>query len=202
MKKRNWLAATLSLFGLSLVGSISEIHANETNPPQPLILVAKPTIQLSGYRNSVLLAIPVGKEQHIGFFLNRPTRVTLGKLFPEHEPSNKVREVVYFGGPERETALFALLNSTENPGDGSIQVSERLFLAVAGKTVDSIIEKDAAHARFYVGFIVWRPGELRQELKRNLWHTLDMDEELVFRKSTEKLWEELFQKEENRANGI
>jgi len=39
----------------------------------------------------------------------------------------------------------------------------------------------------------WRPGELKSELDRGLWTVLNADLDMVFRKDTESLWEELLQ---------
>src|SRR5882672_12185376 len=57
---------------------------------EPVILVAKPALRDQLYGASILIAKPIGNDRHIGFIVNRPTPVTLGKLFPEHGPSQKV----------------------------------------------------------------------------------------------------------------
>src|SRR5436189_122955 len=48
-------------------------------------------------------------------------------------------------------------------------------------------------ARYFVGYVGWRPGELKGEIDRGLWSPLDADIDRVFRKDTEGLWEELIQ---------
>ncbi|HZT62643.1 MAG TPA: YqgE/AlgH family protein, partial [Burkholderiales bacterium] len=49
-------------------------------------------------------------------------------------------------------------------------------------------------ARYYVGYVAWRPGELRLEVDRGLWYVLDADPDLVFRKDPATLWEELLRR--------
>jgi len=44
-----------------------------------------------------------------------------------------------------------------------------------------------------VGYVGWRPGELKGEIDRGLWSVINADREVVFRKDTEGLWEELLQ---------
>jgi putative AlgH/UPF0301 family transcriptional regulator len=39
----------------------------------------------------------------------------------------------------------------------------------------------------------WRPGELKGEIDRGLWSVINADREVVFRKDTEGLWEEMLQ---------
>ena len=60
-------------------------------------------------------------------------------------------------------------------------------------TIDHVIETTPNDARYFVGYVGWRPGELRTEIDRGLWSVLDADVDTVFRKDTEGLWEELLQ---------
>ena len=168
----------------------------------PLILVARPELHDAFFGASILIVKPVGDGRHVGFAINRPTEVTLGKLFPEHGPSQKVPDPVYLGGPSNTDYIFALVQTSASPGGDSLQIAKDLFVAVDAKTVDRIIEGDAAHARFFAGLVTWRPGELQDELKRGLWYVLESDTSLVMRKSTEGLWEELVTRSERRANAI
>src|SRR5690606_16180894 len=117
----------------------------------------------------------------------------LGSLFPEHEPSRKVIEPVYYGGPFSRGALVALVRADKAPGPGTVPLMKNLYLAFRANTIDSIIETTPNEARYYVGYVGWRPGELRDEIDRGLWSVLDADLDTVFRKDTETLWEELLQ---------
>jgi putative transcriptional regulator len=144
----------------------------------------------------------MGNDQHIGFILNRPTKLTLGQLFPEHAPSQTVVDPVYVGGPSNSTVIFALVKSHSSPGGKSLQLAPDLFMAFEGATVDHIIEKESKQARFVAGLVTWQPGELREEIKRGAWYLLDPDPAVVLRKSTEGMWEELLRRAEIRANGI
>jgi putative AlgH/UPF0301 family transcriptional regulator len=68
-----------------------------------------------------------------------------------------------------------------------------LYLAFRANTIDHVIESTPNEARYFVGYVGWRPGELKSELDRGLWSVLNADLEMVFRKDTEGLWEELLQ---------
>jgi putative transcriptional regulator len=166
------------------------------------VLVARRQLTDPFYRQTVLLVRPIGNEQHIGLILNRPTKITLGQLFPEHGPSKKVPDPVYVGGPSNATVLFAIVQSKTSPGGKSLRLRPDLYLAFEGDTVDRVIEKDPAHARFLAGLVTWRPGELADELKRGAWFVMDADPSVVLRKPTEGMWEELVRRAELRANAI
>jgi putative transcriptional regulator len=167
----------------------------------PVVLVAKRQLQDKIYGASILVARPIGQDQHIGFIVNRPTRVTLGDLFPQHAPSKKVPGPVFLGGPISSESIFALVQTTKNPGGRSVKLLDNLFAVIDGKLVDDVIEKDPSHARFVAGLVAWRSGELLEEIKRGAWHVLAADSGLVLRKP-EGLWEELVRRAELRANQI
>jgi putative transcriptional regulator len=158
-----------------------------------LILVAHPAFRDLEYRQTVLIAAPAPNGGHVGVILNRPTRRSLGSLFPEHEPSKKVAEPVYYGGPFSRGALVALVRGDSAPGAGSVLLMKNLYLAFRANTIDHVIETTPNEARYFVGYVGWRPGELRSEIDRGLWSVSNADLEVIFRKDTEGLWEELFQ---------
>ena len=169
---------------------------------EAMILVAHPAFRDLEYRQTVLIAAPAPNGGHVGVILNRPTRRSLGSLFPEHEPSKKVIDPVYYGGPFSRGALVALVHAEQSPGSGSVPLMKDLFLAFRANTIDHVIETTPNEARYFVGYVGWRPGELRSEIDRGLWTVINADLEMGFRKDTEGLWEELLQSSRRiRADG-
>jgi putative transcriptional regulator len=167
-----------------------------------IILVAKRQLQDKLYGSTILLARPIGAERHVGFIMNKPTQVTLGKLFPTHEPSKKVSDPVFLGGPVSPEVIFAMVQGKQSPGGRSIRILDDLYLAIDSDVVDKVIEKQSAQARFFAGMVMWRPGELHQEIKRGLWYLVDAKSDLVLRKSTDGMWEEFVGRSERKANSI
>ena len=160
---------------------------------EAMILIAHPAFRDLEYRQTVLIAAPAPNGGHVGVILNRPTRRSLGSLFPEHEPSKKVLDPVYYGGPFSRGALVALVRTDQSPGSGSVPLMKDLYLAFRANTIDQVIESTPNEARYYVGYVGWRPGELKSEIDRGLWSVQNADLDMVFRKDTEGLWEELLQ---------
>ncbi|HUQ25600.1 MAG TPA: YqgE/AlgH family protein [Burkholderiales bacterium] len=158
-----------------------------------ILLVAHPAFRDLEYRQTVLLAAPAPSGGHVGVILNRPTKRSLGSLFPEHEPSKKVVEPVYYGGPFSRGALVALVRADQTPGTGSVLLMRNLYMTFRANTIDHVIETTPNEARYFVGYVGWKPGELKGEIDRGLWSVLDADVENVFRKDTDGLWEELLQ---------
>ena len=192
------MKAILVALAIALCGALPAAAADLA---QPVILVAKPQLTDKLYGATILVARPIGNDQHIGFILNRPTKIKLGQLFPNHAPSLKVPEPVYVGGPINPESIFALVRASKSPGGRSVELMPGMFAVFDGKVVDDVIEHKAGHARFVAGLVGWRTGELRSEVKRGAWFVLDADASLVLRKP-DGLWEELVRRAELRANGI
>jgi putative transcriptional regulator len=172
-----------------------EIGDNET-----VMLVAKPQLQHPLYGNSVLIAKPLAGGVHVGFIMNKPTRVTLGQAFPDHEPSSKVRDPMFLGGPVDVNMIFALVNREDSPGVGSVQLTPNLFVAIAGETVDKIIEGEADHARFLFGSVIWRPGELQDEVAKGYWYVMEPEASKLLKRDMTGAWEDLVRQSERRAS--
>ena len=154
---------------------------------KPMVLVASPDLE-GPYNHTALIVVPTG-DQHIGFILNRATDARLATLFPEHAPSAKVTDPLFYGGPEAAGAVFALLR--RDPGQPSIRLFGDLFVTGDGKNIDRIIEQTPNDARYFAGFVGWTAGELAKEIEAGYWYVSDPDPALVFRKNTDAMWEEL-----------
>ena len=178
------------LVSIVLLLSAFSLRADEDDA---IFLVAHPAFRDLDYRQTVIIAAPGPQGGHVGVIINRPTRRSLGSLFPEHEPSKKVIDPVYYGGPFSRGALVALVRSKESPGGGTVPLMKNHYMAFRANTIDHIIEATPNDARYYVGYVGWRPGELKGEIDRGLWSVLSADPDVVFRKDTEGLWEELLQ---------
>jgi len=178
---------------LVLVSSLAPGMAHAQLQEDAMLLVAHPAFRDLEYRQTVLLAAPAPNGGHVGVILNRPTKRSLGSLFPEHEPSKKVVDPVYYGGPFSRGALVALVRADHTPGGGSVLLMNNLYLAFRANTIDHVIETTPNDARYFVGYVGWRPGELKSEIDRGLWSVMNAEVDTIFRKDTDTLWEELLQ---------
>jgi len=167
-----------------------------------IILIAKRQLQDKLYGSTILIARPIGADRHVGFIVNKPTQMTLGKLFPTHEPSRRVTDPVFLGGPVSPEVIFALVQGNQSPGGRSIKILDDLYLAIDSDVVDRVIEKQPAQARFFAGMVLWRPGELAEEVKKGLWYVNDAKADVVLRKPTDSMYEELVGRSERKANAI
>ena len=125
----NRLVRSLKSFGAFLVlfaGMTGAVRAVDLS--EAVILVASDRLVGSIYEQTVILAAPLPQGGHLGFIVNRPTKITLGQLFPQHGPSQKVPDPVYVGGPINAESIFALVQTKKHPGGRSVKLTDDLFL--------------------------------------------------------------------------
>jgi len=195
--KLAFLRALVASFAMSFFSA-----AAAAAPEEAVLLVAKRGFEDPVYGSTIVLARPVQGGGHVGFIVNKPTKMSLAELFPQHEPSKKVADPLFLGGTVDINLVFALVEERGSRKDGSIRIAPDLFFAYETKAVDRIIESESDHARFFLGLVVWRPGQLDDELDRGLWYVQEPEAKLVLRRKTDGLWEELVRRGEARANTI
>jgi putative transcriptional regulator len=200
MKSRLPLLIYLTATAIA-VSLAAAMPARSEGADDTMILVAKRQLRDQLYGSTILIVKALGEDRHVGFIINKPTQMTLGKLFPGHGPSQKVVDPVYLGGPFNSQVIFALVQRPDSPGGRSVRIAPDLYLAVDSQVVDQIIETEPNHARFFAGMVLWKPGELSDEIKRGLWYSLDARAEIVLKKA-DGLWEELVGRSERKANTI
>lgn len=167
-------------------------RAGAQAPDRPVLLVATPA--LSGfYRGAVMLVAPY-KGGHVGLILNRPTPVTMAELFPDHEPSKAVKDPVFLGGPMHYTSIFALVRAEASPHANALELAPGVWLVIEGAGVDAVMEKDPNAARYFGGYVGWKPGELADEIRQGMFIVRPADPAKMFRPDTSTLHEELLQK--------
>lgn len=105
-----------------------------------------------------------------------------------------VVENAFYRGPRLTNVLVAIVNASGAPGTGSLQVMNNLHVIRQASAIDRIIETTSNDARYYVGHMSWRADELQREIAQGRWLVVDAELEPIFRKNTDGLWEELFEK--------
>lgn len=185
---------------LCIVAIACQPTAGAADLSRPLVLAATEALRHPLYAGTVIVAAPLGVSRHVGFILNRPTELTLAKLFPRHAPSREVTDPVFFGGPVGTNAIFALVGRDDSPGAEALEIAPGLFAVFDAATVDEVIEANPDEARFLAGLVLWQPGELAREIEAGAWHMLDCERALVMRDPA-GLWEDLVRRS-RRAAGL
>lgn len=124
------------------------------------------------FRETVVLAHQAEDGSTVGVILNRPG------------------EPLAFGGPVMRQVRVVLFRAAQPPEAPAFHVLPDIYLSMHPRNVDKPVE----NRRLFAGFAGWAPGQLESELARDGWYVLPASEEIVFRKDTRGLWEELVRK--------
>lgn len=175
--------------GISLLLTIGNI-AFAQNLDGPVLLVAAPDVE-GIYSRVVVIALPAGKTQHVGFIINRVSKYKLASVFPKYAPARKVVDPLYIGGPDALGTIFAFVRTTSDTPADSIRLFEDLFVTAAPKGIYHIIERTPNKARYVTGYISWLEDELESEIESGFWNVSEPHAELLFHKDVNAMWVEL-----------
>ena len=158
-------------------------------PPNAVLLVAKPGLADPNFRETVVLASQTPDGSTVGVILNRPTQA-------KHEKSG---DALAFGGPVMREVIVALFRAEGAPEAAAFHVLKGIYLTMHPASIDRLVEKRTGDYRLFAGFSGWAPGQLESELARDGWFVLPASAELLFRKDTRGLWQELVTKARGRV---
>lgn len=163
-------------------------------------MTAKPTTSSIDLTNHFLVAMPGMVDPYfsktltficehsdkgaIGLVVNKPTDLTLSRLFSEINIGIKDRRLgeasVYFGGPVLTDRGFVLHQPLGEWGS-TLRVSDDLGLTTS-KDILEAMAKGNGPSRVLVtlGYAGWGPGQLEDEIVRNGWLTVPASASVMF----------------------
>ena len=174
----NRLRAALLAVLLAAAGALAQQH----EPANGVLLVAKPELDDSNFARSVVLVTQARDGQTLGVILNKPT------------PARHEGRPLWFGGPVMIRGVVALFAAEAPPPAAAFHVLKNVYLSMHPQNLAALLVARGARFRLYAGFAAWAPGQLESELGRDAWHVLPADEALLFREDTSGLWQELLKK--------
>lgn len=157
--------------------------------PNALLLVAKPDLVDPNFRESVVLVTQTEDGSTVGVILNRPTAA-------KHPQTG---ETLYSGGPVMREVMVALFRAGEAPQAPAFPVLKGVYLTMHPQNIGPLLAQQAGNYRLYRGFSGWAPGQLDSEMQREGWYLLPANTELLFRKDTAGMWQELVRKARGRV---
>jgi putative transcriptional regulator len=157
--------------------------------PNAVLLVAKPALADPNFRETVVLVTQTADASTVGVILNRPS-------VRKHERSG---ETLYSGGPVMREVLVALFRSDTAPEAPAFPVLKGIWLTMHPQIIEPLVASGAGNYRLYSGFSGWAPGQLESEMRGDGWYVLAASADVLFRKDTAGMWEELVRKARGRV---
>jgi putative transcriptional regulator len=141
----------------------------------------------SFFHRTVILICQHDSEGAFGLVLNRSTKNKVGEAVVANLPDTLKEETLFLGGPVQPQALSYLHNDTYLP-DANVLTNLSL-----GHSLDSLVDlgesfSSTVRLKIFAGYAGWSPGQLEDEMKRDMWMTHPASLELVFHPDPEQLW--------------
>jgi putative transcriptional regulator len=163
------------------------------------LLIAMPGIGDPRFERSLILICAHDAEHAMGIAVNRPVEgLTLPDLLERLEikvTAALVDEPVLFGGPVEVERGF-VLHTDDYHAQYSVDVDGGLALT----TTREVLEAMGSHnehprrAVLALGYAGWGAGQLEQEIRNNVWLTVEPDEDLIFDGDHEHKWSRALEK--------
>ncbi len=148
------------------------------------LLVSTPYFNDPFFNHSVVLLTDYEEEHTAGLIINRQLPHNVYDLVNEI----RVEEPIHFGGPVLTEAVF-LLHSFDSCPEAS-----RLLPGVYvgyNPVLIALIEQHAIanlKYRFLLGYAGWSPGQLEEEIRRNMWVVAPATQSIVFDTPSDEIW--------------
>jgi len=173
--------------------------AQQDQPANGLFLVARPSLLDPNFARTVVLVTQTEDASTVGVIVNRPSNLALSQFLSPEFPAQNYRDPVFSGGPVMRQAIVAVFHSESVPQAPAFHVLKGVYLTLHPDNIQKLLADPKARYRLYAGFSGWAPRQLESEFMRDGWYVLPADEEAVFRKNAEGLWEELVERAMRRG---
>jgi putative transcriptional regulator len=180
------LCVFLFLFGVSW-----PTFAEDAKPLTTILLVARPGLPDSNFKNSVVLVMNNIGPAPAGVITNRPTRIAIARLFPELEPLAQLDDKVYFGGPVA-IDLVSFLFRADTPLGDATRVLDGVYFSTNQELLRKLLRRDKPMngLRVFIGHSGWAPGQLEAEIARGDWTLAPAERDAIFEGRSEHPWPE------------
>ncbi len=186
------MGAAFLLLVLSSPAAAEELGAGR-------LLVARRELRDANFVQTVVLLLQHGERGSWGVVINRPSKAPLSAVLKGLEEAKDRFDPAFLGGPVARTDAIALLRSPSK-SEESQPVFGDVHRLLSRKGLQKALKEGAgtARLRLYLGYAGWGAGQLENEVKWGMWHTLPADVALVFDSDPETLWPRLIRKFEVR----
>jgi len=157
----------------------------------PSLLLSMPQLADPNFNRTVVLLCKHSEDGAFGLVVNRPL-VTTGRvvvnLDPPVSPEHDLQ--VWVGGPVEPQRSWILVGAEPDDGTTGVRIADALYLSTSPDLLRRLLEPSPPpRARLVVGYSGWGPGQLEAELQASAWLISEVDRDLIFNTSPERMWE-------------
>ena len=148
-------------------------------------LIAMPSMADERFSDTVVYLLEHTPERAMGVVINRPTDLTLEKLFERVEMKLEIAllgaQPVCYGGPIATDRGFVLHDQADANYGSTLTAEDGLSVTTSKDVLEAIAEgRGPRHVMVALGYAGWSGGQLESEIAQNAWLTVRADPSVVF----------------------
>lgn len=148
-------------------------------------LIAMPSMADARFSETVIYVLEHTPERAMGVVINRPTDLTLEKLFERVEMKLEIAvlgtQPVCYGGPIATDRGFVLHDQIDAEYGSTLTAADGLSVTTSKDVLEAIAEgRGPRHLMVALGYAGWGGGQLESEIAQNAWLTVRADPSVVF----------------------
>jgi len=174
---------------LLVVGASWPTAAENQKSLTAILLVARGELRDPNFANSVVLVMNNLGPAPIGLVVNRPTEISVARLFPGLKNLASLHDKVYFGGPVDLESVWFLFRAAKAP-EHAIQAIAGIYLSSSRDLLGQLLGRDKPMdgLRIFIGHSGWAPGQLEGEIARGAWTLERAEPDAIFKGRPEHPW--------------
>lgn len=158
-------------------------------------LIALPAIGDPRFERAVALIFAHDDDHAMALVLNQPLEgLKLGDVLDQLSiscPEARRREAILIGGPVQPERGFVLHSDDFASSDGATLTAPGGVACTPTREALEALARDEGRprkSRLALGYAGWGPGQLENEIRRNVWLTCPADETIVFDTPPSQVW--------------
>ena len=156
-----------------------------------ILLVAQGVVSDPNFGGSIVVVMNNLGPAPVGIIINRPTPLTVARLFPQLKRLAQVRDKVYFGGPVEfgTDSVWYLFRAKTAPAS-AIRVCDGVYVSSDHKLLLQMLgrQNPMQGLRIFVGHAGWFPGQLQAEIEGGAWTPRRADADSIFNPAPQRPW--------------
>ena len=163
--------------------------AEDAKPLTAILIKARSELRDPFFGDSVVLVMNNLGPAPVGVVINRPTPLTVARLFPDRKRLAELNDRVYFGGPVEVESVWFLFRAARKP-EHAIRACAGVYLSASRELLLRLLdrEKPMDGLRIFVGHSGWGPGQLEAEIAQGAWQLEHADPDTIFSRKSEHRW--------------
>jgi putative transcriptional regulator len=153
------------------------------------ILVSHPNLDSGIFSKSVILLTEHHNAGSVGFILNKPCNIDLGKLMSDRGIAWHSGDALYTGGP-LNTSSLVMIHTDDFNSQSTMHLPGGFAVSGDELMIEKIVMGNRPNAfRFFTGVCSWAPGQLMNEIQHNKsWLTATPNDAMLFNSTGLKQW--------------